>query len=68
MIKEFRDFILRGNVIELAVAIVIGAAFTALVTSVVDNLINPFVAALGRDNEGYSVGLRAGAMSGVSDT
>jgi large conductance mechanosensitive channel len=36
MIKEFRDFIARGNVIDLAVGIIIGAAFTAIVTSIVD--------------------------------
>jgi large conductance mechanosensitive channel len=44
--KGFRDFVLRGNVIDLAVAVVIGAAFTAIVTSIVTNLINPLIAAL----------------------
>jgi large conductance mechanosensitive channel len=43
MIKGFKEFILRGNVIDLAVAVVIGAAFTAIVTSIVNNLINPLV-------------------------
>ena len=46
MLKEFRAFMLRGNVIELAVAIVIGAAFGALVTSLVANLLTPIVAAV----------------------
>jgi len=46
MLKEFRAFMLRGNVIELAVAIVIGAAFGALVTSLVANLLTPIVAAI----------------------
>lgn len=46
MIKEFRDFVLRGNVLDLAVAVVIGAAFTAIVTSLVDNIINPIIGAL----------------------
>ena len=43
MIKEFKDFILRGNVLDLAVGVIIGAAFTAIVTSLVDNLINPLI-------------------------
>ncbi|NAZ74969.1 large conductance mechanosensitive channel protein MscL [Kineococcus sp. T13] len=43
----FKDFILRGNVIDLAVAVVIGAAFTGIVTSIVNNLINPLIAAIG---------------------
>jgi large conductance mechanosensitive channel len=43
MIKEFRDFISRGNVIDLAVGIIIGAAFTAIVTSVVEDLVNPLI-------------------------
>jgi large conductance mechanosensitive channel len=43
MLKEFRDFIARGNVFELAVGIIIGAAFTAIVNSVVEDLINPLV-------------------------
>ncbi len=47
MIKGFKDFILRGNVIDLAVAVVIGAAFTALVTAVTANLIQPVLNALG---------------------
>jgi large conductance mechanosensitive channel len=45
MIKGFKEFILRGNVIDLAVAVVIGAAFTAVVTSIVNNLINPLIGA-----------------------
>ena len=43
MLKGFKEFILRGNVIELAVAVVIGAAFTAVVNSIVNNLINPVI-------------------------
>ncbi len=46
MIKEFRDFILRGNVIDLAVGIVIGAAFGALVTSFVGNILTPLLGLL----------------------
>ncbi|MDB6181196.1 large conductance mechanosensitive channel protein MscL [Paracoccus fistulariae] len=43
MIKEFREFIARGNVMDMAVGIIIGAAFTAIVTSLVDDLINPII-------------------------
>ncbi|POF29767.1 large conductance mechanosensitive channel protein MscL [Roseibium marinum] len=43
MIKEFRDFIAKGNVMDLAVGIIIGAAFTAIVSSLVDDLINPII-------------------------
>ncbi len=46
MIKGFRDFILRGNVVDLAVAVVIGAAFGAVVTSFVANIITPLIAAI----------------------
>jgi large conductance mechanosensitive channel len=46
MLKEFRDFILRGNVIDLAVGIVIGAAFGALVTSFVGDVLTPLLGLL----------------------
>jgi large conductance mechanosensitive channel len=46
LLKGFKEFILRGNVIDLAVAVVIGAAFTAVVTSIVNNLFNPLIGAL----------------------
>jgi large conductance mechanosensitive channel len=47
MIKGFKDFLLRGNVIDLAVAVVVGAAFTTLVAAVTANLIQPVLNALG---------------------
>ena len=47
MLKGFKDFILQGNVIELSVAVVIGTAFTAIVTAFTDNLINPLIASFG---------------------
>jgi large conductance mechanosensitive channel len=47
MVKGFRDFILRGNVVELAVAVVIGAAFGALVTAFVTSFVTPLIAAVG---------------------
>lgn len=46
MIQGFKNFVMRGNVVDLAVAVVIGAAFGAVVTSVVDGLITPLVAAI----------------------
>ncbi len=46
MLKGFREFLLRGNVIDLAVAVVIGAAFTAIVNSIVNSVINPLIGAL----------------------
>ena len=44
MLKEFKDFLLRGNIVELAVAFVMGVAFGALVNSFVNNLVMPIVA------------------------
>ena len=44
--KGFRDFVVRGNVIDLAVAVVIGAAFTAVVTATLNGLVNPLIAAV----------------------
>lgn len=45
MLKGFRDFVLRGNVVDLAVAVIIGAAFTGIVNALVKDLINPLIAA-----------------------
>ena len=47
MVKEFRDFLLRGNVVDLAVAVVIGVAFGALITSFVTNILTPLLGLLG---------------------
>jgi len=46
MLKEFRQFVMRGNVVDLAVAVVIGVAFGAVVTALVADLITPLVAAI----------------------
>jgi large conductance mechanosensitive channel len=46
MLKGFRDFILRGNVVDLAVAVVIGVAFSAIVNALVTDIINPLIAAI----------------------
>ena len=47
IIGDFKQFLLRGNVVDLAVAVVIGAAFGAVVTAMVEDLVTPFVAAIG---------------------
>ena len=47
MLKEFRQFILRGNLVDLAVAVVIGTAFSILVASLVRDLITPVIGAIG---------------------
>jgi large conductance mechanosensitive channel len=46
MLKEFRQFLLRGNVVDLAVAVVIGAAFGAVINAMVKDLITPLIAAI----------------------
>jgi large conductance mechanosensitive channel len=65
MLKGFREFMFRGNVFELAIAVVIGTAFTAVVTAVVTNLINPIIAAIG----GHSInGLSITLVTGNTKT
>lgn len=46
MLKEFKEFIMRGNILDLAIAVVMGAAFTAIVNSLVDSIIMPIVTSL----------------------
>ncbi len=46
MVKEFRDFVLRGNVVDLAIAVVIGLAFGAVVTAFVETIVTPLFAAV----------------------
>ncbi|HEY5382574.1 MAG TPA: large conductance mechanosensitive channel protein MscL [Acidobacteriaceae bacterium] len=54
--KGFRDFILRGNVMDLAVAVIIGVAFTAIITALTDNIIKPLLGAIiGKPDFGYLV-------------
>jgi large conductance mechanosensitive channel len=62
MLKGFREFILRGNVIDLAVAVVIGSAFTAIVNGLVDGIFNPLIALLFNSSqlEGAGLTLRGG--------
>lgn len=53
MVKGFREFVMRGNVVDLAVAVVIGAAFGAVVTSLVSDILTPIIAAIvGQPNFG----------------
>lgn len=56
-IKEFKEFIARGNVIDLAVGVVIGSAFTSVVTSVTENFINPLV-----DGVSQLIGFKSGLV------
>ncbi|MSU88203.1 large conductance mechanosensitive channel protein MscL [Rhodobacteraceae bacterium 2CG4] len=62
MLKEFKDFIARGNVMDMAVGIIIGAAFTAIVTSMVNDLIQPIIGLIlgGVDFTNYFVTLDGG--------
>ena len=63
--KGFKDFVMQGNVIDLAVGVVIGGAFTALVTGFVDYIINPIVAAAGGSG---SIGLGYQIIDGNENT
>ena len=57
MLQEFKEFVNRGNVVDLAVGVIIGAAFTAIVTSLVDDILMPIIGALlgGINIEGAAV-------------
>jgi large conductance mechanosensitive channel len=59
MLKEFRDFAMKGNVVDLAVAVIIGAAFGAIVNSLVSDIIMPLVGSItgGLDFSNYFIGL-----------
>jgi large conductance mechanosensitive channel len=65
MLKEFRDFAMKGNVVDLAVAVVIGAAFGAIVTSLVGDIIMPIIglATNGLDFTNYFVPLAKGVTA-----
>jgi large conductance mechanosensitive channel len=64
MIKGFKEFILRGNVIDLAVAVVIGAAFTAVVNSIVATIINPFIALFWKPDANGKIGITVNGLWG----
>jgi large conductance mechanosensitive channel len=66
--QGFKAFLMRGNVVDLAVAVVIGAAFTNIVNSVVKGIINPLIGAVGTKNlDGYSSCLK-GHCTGTGDS
>jgi len=68
VIEEFKKFALRGNVIDLAVGVIIGAAFGAIVNSLVGDIIMPIIGAItgGLDFSNYFVALSAKVQSGLS--
>ena len=68
MLKEFRDFIAKGNVMDLAVGIIIGAAFTAIVQSLVKDLINPVIGLIigGIDFSGLYIVMKGQVAPGAS--
>ena len=68
MLKGFKDFILRGNVVDLAVAVVIGAAFATIVTAFTDSIIKPLINAITpASSPGLGVTLIAGKASTYVD-
>ena len=68
MLKEFREFALKGNVVDLAIGVIIGAAFGKIVDSLVGDMIMPLIGALGSvDFSNYFVGLNDGVTATVLD-
>lgn len=64
MIKGFKEFILRGNVIDLAVAVVIGAAFTAVVNAIVASIITPLIALFWQPDADGEIGITVQGLWG----
>jgi large conductance mechanosensitive channel len=64
MIKGFKEFILRGNVIDLAVAVVIGAAFTAVVNAIVASIIEPLIALVWQADDSGNIGPKVMGLYG----
>jgi large conductance mechanosensitive channel len=64
VIKGFKEFILRGNVIDLAVAVVIGAAFTAVVNAIVSSIINPLIALFWEPDANGQIGVEVNGLWG----
>jgi large conductance mechanosensitive channel len=60
LIKEFRDFLMRGNIIELAVAVIMASAFTPVITALVEGVFTPFLAAIFGEPNFDSVGFDVG--------
>ena len=66
MLNEFKDFIAKGNVMDMAVGIIIGAAFTAIVTSLVEDLINPIISLFTGGLDFSGLGYRLGDGEGAA--
>ena len=67
-LAEFKEFISRGNVMNLAVGVIIGGAFSAIVTSLTDNIINPIIALFGGTNiNGLAIQLVEGNEATIID-
>lgn len=63
MLKEFRDFIAKGNVLDLAVAVIIGAAFGAIVTSLVGDILNPLIGSFGsKDLDNFTTDIHGATL------
>ncbi|MBU6407197.1 MAG: large conductance mechanosensitive channel protein MscL [Alphaproteobacteria bacterium] len=69
MLKEFRDFAMRGNVVDLAIGVIIGAAFGGIVSSLVDDLIMPLIGAItgGLDFSNYFLPLSSAVTAPTLD-
>jgi large conductance mechanosensitive channel len=64
MLKEFRDFAMKGNVVDLAIGVIIGAAFSKIVGSLVEDIIMPIIGIVGKaDFSNYYVGLSSGVTA-----
>ena len=69
MLQGFKNFVMRGNVIDLAVAVVVGAAFTAVIAAFTEYIINPVLAAVGGgDTGGFGFCLRSGEQPCTADS
>ena len=64
--KEFKEFALQGNVVDMAIGVIIGAAFKDIVTSFTDNFINPLIASIGGANIAGSIRLPWVDYTGLS--
>lgn len=69
MLKGFKDFLLKGNVLDLAVAVVIGAAFTAIVTAFTEHIVQPLIASIGggKDVQGMTWTIKKGVAATTVD-
>lgn len=69
MLKEFKEFALKGNVLDLAIGVIIGASFGGIVKSMVDDIIMPIIGAIfgGLDFSNYFVGLASGVEANTLD-